>query len=160
MPVQAAPTCAPIAVAVVHLSVPVPPATGHDDLAELAKEAGDLPLDSGDSSTVVARFSAVQRRLNRARHVPWTRTVRAPMRMYCAAMSGSVFGQAVVAGSVSKRVTTTTRFRLASCCFVSVVRCSGAAPDADTVPEVAIVIANGRMFPAMRPNSMRRSSAS
>jgi multiple sugar transport system ATP-binding protein len=42
---------------VVHLSVPVPPATGHDDLAELAKEAGDLPLDSGDSSTVVARFS-------------------------------------------------------------------------------------------------------
>jgi multiple sugar transport system ATP-binding protein len=42
---------------VVHLSVAVPPATGHDDLAELAKEAGELPQESGDSSTVVARFS-------------------------------------------------------------------------------------------------------
>jgi multiple sugar transport system ATP-binding protein len=42
---------------VVHLSVPVPPASGHGDLAELAKDAGDLPPTHGDSSTVVARFN-------------------------------------------------------------------------------------------------------
>jgi multiple sugar transport system ATP-binding protein len=42
---------------VVHLSLPVPPATGHGDLAELAKDAGDLPLGDEDRSTIVARFS-------------------------------------------------------------------------------------------------------
>jgi multiple sugar transport system ATP-binding protein len=41
----------------VHLSVAVPPPTGHGDLAELAKDAGDLPALSGDRSTVVARFN-------------------------------------------------------------------------------------------------------
>jgi multiple sugar transport system ATP-binding protein len=41
----------------VHLSLPVPPASGHADLAELAKDVGDLPLGDADSSTIVARFN-------------------------------------------------------------------------------------------------------
>ena len=41
----------------VHLSVAVPPPAGHGDLAELAKDAGDLPQMHEDRSTIVARFN-------------------------------------------------------------------------------------------------------
>ena len=41
----------------VYLSVDVPQAVEHDDLAELARDSGDTPLDVGGKATVIARFS-------------------------------------------------------------------------------------------------------
>jgi multiple sugar transport system ATP-binding protein len=42
----------------VYLSVAIPPPAGHEDFAELAKDAaGDLPALADDRSTVIARLS-------------------------------------------------------------------------------------------------------
>jgi len=41
----------------VYLSVDIPTASEHGDLAELAKDAGDVPLELSDKSTIIARFS-------------------------------------------------------------------------------------------------------
>src|SRR3954470_24512652 len=68
-------------------------------------------------------------------------------------MSGSVPGQAVTAGNFANDVSTTTRFKTASCSFVRCLARPGAGPILVTAPPVVIVTVNGMMFPPTRPNA-------
>jgi hypothetical protein len=89
--------------------------------------------------------------LNRGTQPPCTRTLFAPTRMNVVAISGSVPGQFVSAGSEANRATATARSRIASCVAVSYVRPAVTGPELCITRSVAIDTVYGRMFPPSRP---------